>query len=726
MRQFNLLICFILSTTFLLSQNVGFAWAKQMPGLIATRGLGTDLKLDAAGNIFCAGSFEYQFDFDPSPAVFTLSTNGSAPFIAKYDNAGTLVWAKHFQNPSNSTIYQGVITSICLDNGGNVYSTGAFSIPLDFDPGPATFTMDPALGNGFLTKLDMSGNLVWAKQFGRDSSGKGTRIHLNSAGSLILVGEFKNNNNDLDPGPAVYNVSALGSSDFFISEITTNGNLNWTKVIGGAAASTFVSSSVIDNSGNIVTIGTFSLGIDFDPGTSTFTMNSQNGKVFVNVLSSNGTFVNAWQLNLAGGAVNDVNVDNFGNIHLTGQFSNPSDFDPGPGTSTLSMSGPYDAFVSKYSAAGTLIWAKALNGPIAEIGYRLRVNSSAEVFVSGSFQGTLDLNPGSGSYNIVSPVAPPYVDSYMVKLDPNGIFLWGKQFTGPGGETINQLVLDQSGNVFATGGVTNGSDLDPGPGTFTISALAQNPYILKLAPCQAPTSPSINVSPVSACGPAGFTLSCSPTTSVTWRSQLMSNTYISTTAVLATSVLPIGTYTFYAAASNSCAESFPPSQVQVSVFPIPNITLVSSKDTFCLGEPVTLTGSGGVNYAMGNTFFTNTLVVWPLPGATFTINGGDSNGCTSTASVALKFDLCTAIANSELTIRPLVVWPNPATTKFNVTYSNLFAIKLYNSALQMIYCQDNIHDASALVDLSLTPGIYYLQVQGEDQVVAVRKVVISE
>ena len=54
--------------------------------------------------------------------------------------------------------------SVAVDSSGNVYTTGYFAATADFDPGAGTTNLT-SNGNydGFVSKLDSSGDLVWAK-----------------------------------------------------------------------------------------------------------------------------------------------------------------------------------------------------------------------------------------------------------------------------------------------------------------------------------------------------------------------------------------------------------------------------------------------------------------------------------------------------------------------------------------------------------------------------------
>ena len=67
----------------------------------------------------------------------------------------------------------------------------------------------------------------------------------------------------------------------------------------------------------------------------------------------------------------------------------------------------------------------------------------------------------------------------------SGNFIWAKSFGGSNTEAINSMAIDNAGSVYLTGYfMSTGADFDPGPATFTLSAMfgGIDIYILKLTP----------------------------------------------------------------------------------------------------------------------------------------------------------------------------------------------------------------------------------------------------
>ncbi len=105
---------------------------------------------------------------------------------------------------------------------GNVLLTGSFGGTADFDPGSGTANLT---SNGdadvFLAKYDVSGNYIWAYNFGGTTPDVGQSIATDASGNVLMTGYF-NGIVDFDPGSGTANhTSTAGSRDIFLAKYTT-------------------------------------------------------------------------------------------------------------------------------------------------------------------------------------------------------------------------------------------------------------------------------------------------------------------------------------------------------------------------------------------------------------------------------------------------------------------------------------------------------------------------
>jgi len=328
-----------------------FKWAKAMEGTSGYGSCGESITLDSFNNIYTSGFFSSTVDFDPGPDEYNLTASEIEEIcIFKLDSSGNFVWAKAFEG---STIYSN--TSIAIDFGrdADVYTTGNFMGTVDFDPGAGIFNLT---SNGakdiFISKLDGSGNFVWAKSIGGSNYDAGFSIAIDpSNGNVYTTGGFADMV-DFDPGVGIFNLTSNGAFDIFISKLDQGGNFVWAKAMGAVSGEGYGSSVIIKPGGNgdIFTTGHFTGTIDFDPGVSTFNLTSNGGgDLFVSKLDSAGNFV--WAI--SGGGVyeeysNSIDLDSNGDLFIAGVFRSHS-FDFGSTTLTnADTTVYYDEFGSPF------------------------------------------------------------------------------------------------------------------------------------------------------------------------------------------------------------------------------------------------------------------------------------------------------------------------------------------------------------------------------------------
>lgn len=375
-------------------------------------------------------------------------------------------WMKSF----GSTILDH-IEDVVTDDQGNVFITGQIRGDNDINFDISThMTGTNAQDHIYLQKYNPSGRLLWTRLLGAydNNDEEGCAIVIDHANNIVLTGTFSSTV-DFDPGTADSSITA-GGKDIFIAKYTTEGKLMWAGNIGGSSTSA-VRDIGVDSENSVYLIGNFYSTVDFDPGTANYPQSSNGvNDVFFLKLNSSGDFV--W-VKTFGGSTHEngysLAVDQSDNVIISGTFlSSNIDFDPGAGTDIISSAGDYDIFLSKYDKNGNYFWTKAFqNSTDLKIPGNVICDSLNNIYLNGSFDGQVDFDPGVGVTTLTS-MGGNY-DSFVLKLDASGSFVWVSQLGGVGTENGYDMQLDRNGNLAIAGRFNSYTDLDPGSGVYNWS-----------------------------------------------------------------------------------------------------------------------------------------------------------------------------------------------------------------------------------------------------------------
>lgn len=411
----------------------------------------------------------------------------SGMMLANAQN-NTLDWAVKLGGASSERA-----NAIAVGATGNVYSAGTYSATADFDPGTATYTLACLGGSDvFISKLDAAGNFVWARSLSGTSNEGISDLTTDAAGNVYSVGYFSGIA-DFDPGAGTYTLSAMGTADAFISKLDAAGNFVWAKQLGGAGTTFYAQSITLDPSGNVHVLGNMNGTADLDPGAGTYTLSSGGyNSVCMVKLDATGSFILAQQYYCAvsnGLWGNEIASDVAGNIYITGSFFNTVDFDAGAGTYNLSSINGVSTFITKTDANGNFVWAKSVGNTNQNIfntnPASIVVDSQQNVYTTGWFEGSIDFDPGPGTYLKTSFSSSVYtLNNYILKLDASGNFAWVQIID----DTVisctgSALATDPSDNVYLAGCYAGTVDFDAGVNTYTLTSQGLNDaFILKLNP----------------------------------------------------------------------------------------------------------------------------------------------------------------------------------------------------------------------------------------------------
>jgi len=382
-----------------LDQDGNFLWAKQTQGGF---GIGRSITTDANGNIYITGNYSGTVDFDPSTSIQNSTSVGNRQdiFIQKLDTDGNFLWAKQMGGLADGDIGY----SITTDASGNVYTTGAFTRTVDFDPGVGEQNITSlGLSDIFIQKLDTDGNFLWAKQIGGAGSQIATSNATDSNGNIYTTGSF-NSTVDFDPSAGVQSFTAQGT-DIFIQKLSGNGSFIWAKHIKGEGLKS-VNDLTIDRNGNIYTTGDFWNTVDFDPGPGVVNLTPiGNSDIFIQKLNSEGNFLWAKHMGSVGffNKGRSITTDNDADIYTTGDFWNTVDFDPGSGIQNLTSAAfSQDIFIQKLDPNGNFIWAKKMGGIRIDRCLSITSDTRGNIFTTGTFERTVDFDPDEGIQNFTS------------------------------------------------------------------------------------------------------------------------------------------------------------------------------------------------------------------------------------------------------------------------------------------------------------------------------------
>jgi hypothetical protein len=161
----------------------------------------------------------------------------------------------------------------------------------------------------------------FAESIGSSNSDIGYDITHDASGNIYITGNF-GGQADFDPGSGTTTLIPDGLADVFFAMYDNDGNIIWTKAIGGTS-NDYGQSIAVDASGNVYITGYFQGTADFDPseGGTTNLTSTQLDDIFFAKYDSDGNLLWANRVgDLGNDRAKSLFVDGSGNIYLTGDF----------------------------------------------------------------------------------------------------------------------------------------------------------------------------------------------------------------------------------------------------------------------------------------------------------------------------------------------------------------------------------------------------------------------
>lgn len=418
-----------------------------------------DIKCDQLGNIILVGSYK-----DAGP-IFglnqLLTSNNEEAFIIKLNSNKGLEWMKSTTGSSSSKR----ITSLDVDNSGNIYALGAFL-------NDGLLNLDNLNLNGFggtvansdilLLKYSSTGSLEWLKKAGGLTNDNAINIDVANEGYFFISTNLRNGQSysplsiSSNLGQAVVKYGVDGNAASYKNRdngIVTYGTFEIQQSGNGFLTGYFNNSAQFGNTTLTISNGFSTEAIYIAKYFETLVIPSEvkyfyPSKAYVNkdVVIYGKNFNSATSVSF-----NNILSSNFRIVNDTIIVAKvPSNATTGKikveftgGITALSQN---DIFIVSNSNSGTnWNWAKQNSSA-----------SSDEYIVSTAtdFAGNI-ISVGNYKNNIIFESTTlnslGLTDMFITKWSSNGTLLWAKSFGGGLEDQINSVCTDFAGNIYITG-----------------------------------------------------------------------------------------------------------------------------------------------------------------------------------------------------------------------------------------------------------------------------------
>lgn len=276
-------------------------------------------------------------------------------------------------------------------------------------------------------KAQVTSEVLWQRCLGGSDTDYGFRVQETSDSGYVCIGYGASTDGDLS--------ASNGNDDLLVTKLDSQGVIEWTRALGGSEYERAFE-VLVASDGSIVVLGT-STSSDGDVST-----NLGLTDVWVVKLSPTGNTI--WEHSY-GGSDQDLAAQ----IHETsdGGFV----IHAGTGSSDGDVVGfhtgtGFDNWIFKISAAGTLLWSRAIGGSEHEAGGRMMLTADGGCLLNcsatQSSDGDVPNYHGGG-------------DCFLAKLSPLGVLEWSRAIGGSLADNGIETVELGNGDIMLLGATTS-------------------------------------------------------------------------------------------------------------------------------------------------------------------------------------------------------------------------------------------------------------------------------
>ena len=322
----------------------------------------------------------------------------------------------------------------------------------------------------------------WANGYGGNDQDVCRAVTTDDLNNIYITGSFTDTI-DFDPSPSSdIHISSFSASlnssntNIFIQKLDPNGNVIWTKTIGGNKQS-WGRNIELDDQGNVYVTGFYIDTVDFDPGLGVFELVSNGSQLNTFILKLNNLGEFEWVKTVGGDSHNwdtyvapDIKI--VGNeLILISLFAGTGDLDPGAGVEMYDSGGSDFPIIVKFNLNGDYIWSKLLESNAQQASFAMFVESDAadNLYITGRYKDTVDFDPGPLVNNVTSAAGAK--DIFLLKLNNLGDFIWVKTLESNSSAQPTTLQRTSNNKMCLAGLFAGDLDFDTGVGQNNITSI---------------------------------------------------------------------------------------------------------------------------------------------------------------------------------------------------------------------------------------------------------------
>jgi hypothetical protein len=360
----------------------------------------------------------------------------------------------------------------CIDFYGNYYisgQTGSSNFPIlnayDSDYNGGTYDL-------YLSKFSPNGSLIWSTYLGGSGADMVAKIKpaVDLLGNVYISGYTDSTNfpmiNSLDD-------SHNGGHDLIVAKFNSNGNLLWSRYLGGTA-NEGPEDLIIGDDGYLYITG-YTASSNF-PMINSYDSSYNGGGNDIFVAKLNPFDGNISWSSYLGGAAGDngmaILADKNGNCLISGVATDGATIIDG--FNSTFNGGDCDFYIAQFNQTGSLVWSTYIGGSAADYfnGMSWNKNTGEKYFIGSTYSSNFPvLNAYDNTYS------PGNEDLILFKIDKDNTLIWSTFFGTSNYEAGFVCEYDDLGNLMCFGTtrstdfqVLNGIDntYDGGQDTFLL------------------------------------------------------------------------------------------------------------------------------------------------------------------------------------------------------------------------------------------------------------------